>query len=108
MAEDAPAAPPMQKNRRMPPQIRVLDERHDARGRQCLQAGHAVRWLSGPSHLFMALGGTPPSASHVPGASWDVLFMEPTRLPTSQVSPAPAEQPGEPAAPARARRAPHR
>ncbi|MED6209315.1 hypothetical protein PIB30_053487 [Stylosanthes scabra] len=24
----------------------------------------------GPSHLFMALGGTPPSASHLPGASW--------------------------------------
>ncbi|MED6109533.1 hypothetical protein PIB30_034658 [Stylosanthes scabra] len=26
--------------------------------------------VSDPSHLFMALGGTPPSASHVPGASW--------------------------------------
>ncbi|MED6145939.1 hypothetical protein PIB30_029793 [Stylosanthes scabra] len=64
--------------------------------------------MSGPSHLFMALGGTPPSASHVPGASWDVPFMEPARLPTPPVSPAPAEQPGEPAAPGRARRAPRR
>ncbi|MED6121669.1 hypothetical protein PIB30_032325 [Stylosanthes scabra] len=64
--------------------------------------------MSGPSHLFMALGGTPPSASHVPGASWDVLFMEPARLPIPPVLPAPAEQPGEPAAPGRARRAPCR
>ncbi|MED6119489.1 hypothetical protein PIB30_012396 [Stylosanthes scabra] len=64
--------------------------------------------MSGPSHLFMALGGTPPSTSHVPGASWDVPFMEPARLPTPQVSPAPAEQLGDPAAPGRARRAPRR
>ncbi|MED6205529.1 hypothetical protein PIB30_018517 [Stylosanthes scabra] len=64
--------------------------------------------MSGPSHLFMALGGTPPSASHVPGASWDVPFMELARLPTPPASPAPAEQPGEPAAPGWARRAPHR
>ncbi|MED6179901.1 hypothetical protein PIB30_005361 [Stylosanthes scabra] len=64
--------------------------------------------MYGPSHLFMALGGTPPSASHVPGASWDVPFMEHARLPTPPVSPAPAEQAGEPAAPGRARRAPRR
>ncbi|MED6146126.1 hypothetical protein PIB30_031718 [Stylosanthes scabra] len=64
--------------------------------------------MSGPSHLFMAFGGTPPSASHVPGASWDVPFMEPARLPTPPMSPALAEQPGEPAAPRRARRAPRR
>ncbi|MED6134559.1 hypothetical protein PIB30_038019 [Stylosanthes scabra] len=62
--------------------------------------------MSGLSHLFMALGGTPPSASHVPGASWDVPFMEPARLPTPPVSHALAKQPGEPAAPGRARRAP--
>ncbi|MED6121251.1 hypothetical protein PIB30_028354 [Stylosanthes scabra] len=55
--------------------------------------------MSGLSHLFMALGGTPPSASHVPGASWDVPFMEHARLPTPPVLPAPAEQPSEPAAP---------
>ncbi|MED6193565.1 hypothetical protein PIB30_020709 [Stylosanthes scabra] len=64
--------------------------------------------MSGPSHLFMALGGTPPSTTHVPGASWDVPFMEPARLQTPPVSPAPAEQPSEPAAPERARRAPRR
>ncbi|MED6132292.1 hypothetical protein PIB30_017726 [Stylosanthes scabra] len=64
--------------------------------------------MSGPSHLFMALGGTPPSASHVPSASWDIPCMEPARLPTPPVLPAPAEQPGEPAAPGRARRAPRR
>ncbi|MED6106359.1 hypothetical protein PIB30_004134 [Stylosanthes scabra] len=40
--------------------------------------------LSGPSHLFMALGGTPPSAAHVPGGSWDIPFTEPARLPTPQ------------------------
>ncbi|MED6220681.1 hypothetical protein PIB30_047167 [Stylosanthes scabra] len=49
--------------------------------------------VSGPSHVFMALGGTPPSAAHVPGGSWEVPFMEPTRLPTPPTSPAPAEQP---------------
>ncbi|MED6120706.1 hypothetical protein PIB30_023471 [Stylosanthes scabra] len=32
--------------------------------------------VSGPSHLCMALGGTPPSAAHVPGGSWEVPFME--------------------------------
>ncbi|MED6146081.1 hypothetical protein PIB30_031219 [Stylosanthes scabra] len=64
--------------------------------------------VSGPSHLFMALSGTPPTAAHVPGGSWDVPFMEPTRLPTRPVSPAPAEQPDEPAARGRARRAPRR
>ncbi|MED6132533.1 hypothetical protein PIB30_019861 [Stylosanthes scabra] len=64
--------------------------------------------MSGPSHVFMALGGIPPSASHVPGASWDVPFMEPARLSTPLVSLAPAEQPGEPAAPGRVRRAPRR
>ncbi|MED6107933.1 hypothetical protein PIB30_018774 [Stylosanthes scabra] len=47
--------------------------------------------LSGPSHLFMALGGTPPSAAHVPGGSWDISFMEPARLPTPPAPPAPAE-----------------
>ncbi|MED6193949.1 hypothetical protein PIB30_023965 [Stylosanthes scabra] len=54
--------------------------------------------LSGPSHLFMALGGTPPSAAHMPGGSWDIPFMEHARLPTPPASPAPAEQPDEPAA----------
>ncbi|MED6170949.1 hypothetical protein PIB30_036114 [Stylosanthes scabra] len=54
--------------------------------------------MFGPSHLFMALGGTPPSASHMPGASWDVPFMEPACLPTPPVSPTPG----------RARRAPRR
>ncbi|MED6193489.1 hypothetical protein PIB30_019962 [Stylosanthes scabra] len=44
--------------------------------------------VSGPSHVFMALGGTPPSAVHVPGGSWEVPFMEPARLPTPQASPA--------------------
>ncbi|MED6169564.1 hypothetical protein PIB30_022505 [Stylosanthes scabra] len=61
--------------------------------------------MSGPSHLFIALGGTPPSASHVPGASWDVPFMELACLLTPPVSPAPAEQP---AAPGWAGRALHR
>ncbi|MED6200519.1 hypothetical protein PIB30_085927 [Stylosanthes scabra] len=64
--------------------------------------------MSGPPHLFMALGGTHPSASHVPGASWDIPFMEHVRLPTPPVSPAPAEHPGEPAATGQARRAPRR
>ncbi|MED6134340.1 hypothetical protein PIB30_036193 [Stylosanthes scabra] len=64
--------------------------------------------VSGPSHLFMALGGTPPSAAHVPGGSWEVPFMEPTRLPTPPASPAPAEQAYEPAARGWARRAPRR
>ncbi|MED6130715.1 hypothetical protein PIB30_003292, partial [Stylosanthes scabra] len=27
--------------------------------------------MSGPSHPFIALGGIPPSASRVSGASWD-------------------------------------
>ncbi|MED6157502.1 hypothetical protein PIB30_023700 [Stylosanthes scabra] len=64
--------------------------------------------LSGPSHLFMALGGTPPSAAHVPSGSWDVPFMEHACLPTPPASPALAEQPDEPAARGRARRAPRR
>ncbi|MED6196432.1 hypothetical protein PIB30_047515 [Stylosanthes scabra] len=64
--------------------------------------------LSGPSHLFMALGGTPPSAAHVPGGSWDIPFMEFARLATPPASPALAEQPDEPAAPGQARRAPRR
>ncbi|MED6137860.1 hypothetical protein PIB30_068955, partial [Stylosanthes scabra] len=64
--------------------------------------------ISGSSHLFMAFGGTPPSASHVPGASWDVPFMEHARLPTPPVSPGPAEQRGEPATPGWTRRAPRR
>ncbi|MED6205231.1 hypothetical protein PIB30_016026 [Stylosanthes scabra] len=64
--------------------------------------------VSGPSYLFMALGGTPPSVAHVPGGSWEVLFMEPARLPTPPTSPAPAEQAYEPAARGRARRAPRR
>ncbi|MED6169872.1 hypothetical protein PIB30_025286 [Stylosanthes scabra] len=38
--------------------------------------------VSSPSHVFMALGGTLPSAAHVPGGSWEVPFMEPSRLPT--------------------------
>ncbi|MED6171138.1 hypothetical protein PIB30_037952, partial [Stylosanthes scabra] len=48
--------------------------------------------VSGPSHLFMALGGTPPSAAHVPSGSWEVLFMEPARLPTPPASPAHTSQ----------------
>ncbi|MED6169219.1 hypothetical protein PIB30_019513 [Stylosanthes scabra] len=64
--------------------------------------------VSGPSHLFMALGGTSPSTAHVPGGSWEVPFMEPARLPTPPESPAPAEQAYEPAARGRARRAPRR
>ncbi|MED6121857.1 hypothetical protein PIB30_033972 [Stylosanthes scabra] len=63
--------------------------------------------VSGPSHLFMAVGRTPPSAEHVPGGSWDVSFMGPARLPTPPASPAPAEQPDELAARGWARRAPH-
>ncbi|MED6182055.1 hypothetical protein PIB30_025131 [Stylosanthes scabra] len=62
--------------------------------------------VSGPSHVFMALGGTPPSTAHVPGGSWEVPSMEPARLPTPPVSPAPAEQPDEPSARGRARRTP--
>ncbi|MED6106148.1 hypothetical protein PIB30_002039 [Stylosanthes scabra] len=62
----------------------------------------------GPSHVFMALGGIPPSAAHVPGGSWDVPFMEPARLPIPPASPAPAEHPDEPATRGRARRAPRR
>ncbi|MED6191014.1 hypothetical protein PIB30_111853, partial [Stylosanthes scabra] len=69
---------------------------------------HLNEPISGPSHLFMALGGTPLSASHMPGASWDVPFMEPARLSTPPVSPAPAKQAGEPVAPGRAHRAPLR
>ncbi|MED6124026.1 hypothetical protein PIB30_055146 [Stylosanthes scabra] len=64
--------------------------------------------VSGPSHLFMALGGTPQSAAHVPGGSLEVPFMEITRLPTPPASPAPAEHAYEPAARGRARRAPRR
>ncbi|MED6189883.1 hypothetical protein PIB30_100342, partial [Stylosanthes scabra] len=55
--------------------------------------------LSGPLHLFMALGGTPPSAAQMPSGSWDVPFMELAHLPTPPASPAPTEQPDEPAAP---------
>ncbi|MED6217437.1 hypothetical protein PIB30_017684 [Stylosanthes scabra] len=64
--------------------------------------------VSGPSHIFIALGGTPSSAAHVPGGSWKVPFMEPARLPTPPSSLAPAEQPDEPAACGWARRAPRR
>ncbi|MED6132574.1 hypothetical protein PIB30_020220 [Stylosanthes scabra] len=64
--------------------------------------------VSGLSHVFMALGGTPPSTTHVSSGSWEVPFMEPARLPTPPASPAPAEQPYEPAARVRARRAPRR
>ncbi|MED6180216.1 hypothetical protein PIB30_008072 [Stylosanthes scabra] len=60
------------------------------------------------SHVFMALGGTPPSAAHVPGESWEVPFMEHAHLPTPPASPAPAEQPDEPAVRERARKAPRR
>ncbi|MED6173110.1 hypothetical protein PIB30_056248, partial [Stylosanthes scabra] len=56
----------------------------------------------------MTLGGTSPSAAHVPGGSCDVPFLEPARLPTPPASPAPAEQPDEPAARERAHRAPRR
>ncbi|MED6120400.1 hypothetical protein PIB30_020592 [Stylosanthes scabra] len=42
--------------------------------------------FSGPSNLFMAFGGTPPSAAHVPGGSWDLPFMEPARLPSPSVA----------------------
>ncbi|MED6205609.1 hypothetical protein PIB30_019167 [Stylosanthes scabra] len=139
MAEDALAAPPAQKNRRMPVSYgcrRGAGRPHrDGRagggrgeGGDALmsdmmrKSGSAYRPdmqfdgspvhlelnepMSGLLHLFMALGGTPPSASHVPGASWDVRFMEPAHLPTPPVSPAPAEQPDEVATPGRARRAP--
>ncbi|MED6154889.1 hypothetical protein PIB30_000391 [Stylosanthes scabra] len=54
--------------------------------------------VSGPSHVFMALGRTPPSAAHVSGGSWEVPFMELARLPTPPASPASAEQPEEPVA----------
>ncbi|MED6119992.1 hypothetical protein PIB30_016792 [Stylosanthes scabra] len=152
MAEDAPAAPPTQKNRRMPTQGGASTSRAVEEARTSSQAylsdlpqtqgttipstmsspssqafqdalhslgfeqlisnmmregdsayrpntqfnGSPVHLdlnepMSGPSHIFMALGGSPPSASHVPGASWDVPFMEPARLPTPLVSPAPAE-----------------
>ncbi|MED6191926.1 hypothetical protein PIB30_005406 [Stylosanthes scabra] len=64
--------------------------------------------VSGPWHLFMALGGTPPSAAHVPGGAWEVSFMEHARLPTPTASPAPAEQAYEPATRGRACRAPRR
>ncbi|MED6170694.1 hypothetical protein PIB30_033460 [Stylosanthes scabra] len=64
--------------------------------------------VSGPSHVFMALGGTPPSATHVSGGSWEVLFMEPAGLPTPTASPAQAEHPDEPTARGQARRAPRR
>ncbi|MED6119005.1 hypothetical protein PIB30_007895 [Stylosanthes scabra] len=49
----------------------------------------------------MALGGTPPSAAHMPGGSWDVPFMKHAHLPTPPASPTPAEQLDEPAAPGR-------
>ncbi|MED6111989.1 hypothetical protein PIB30_057467 [Stylosanthes scabra] len=62
--------------------------------------------VSGPSHAFMALGGTPSLVAHVPGGSWEVPFMEPARLLTPPASPAPAEQPDQPAARGRAHRAP--
>ncbi|MED6132972.1 hypothetical protein PIB30_023870 [Stylosanthes scabra] len=61
----------------------------------------------GPSQAFMALGGTPPSG-HVPVGSWEVPFMAPAILPTPPASPAPAEQPNEPAVRGRARRVPRR
>ncbi|MED6120700.1 hypothetical protein PIB30_023465 [Stylosanthes scabra] len=64
--------------------------------------------VSSPSHMFMALGRTPPSAAHVPGRSLEVPCMEPTRLPTPPASPVPAEQLDMPAANGRARRAPLR
>ncbi|MED6183660.1 hypothetical protein PIB30_039779 [Stylosanthes scabra] len=64
--------------------------------------------VSGPSHLFMALSGSPPSAAHVPGGSWEVPFMEPADLSTPPASPAPAEQAYEPAARGWARKAPRR
>ncbi|MED6205263.1 hypothetical protein PIB30_016246 [Stylosanthes scabra] len=54
--------------------------------------------VSGPSHVFMALDGTPPSAAHVPGGSWEVPFMKHARLPIPPASPALAEQLDEPAA----------
>ncbi|MED6109088.1 hypothetical protein PIB30_030422 [Stylosanthes scabra] len=60
--------------------------------------------MSGPSHMFMTLGGTPPSAAHVPGGSWNVPFMEPARLPTPPASLAPTKEPDEPAAQGRARK----
>ncbi|MED6147194.1 hypothetical protein PIB30_041848 [Stylosanthes scabra] len=64
--------------------------------------------VSGPSHVFMALGGTPLSAAHVPGGSWKVPFMAPATVLTPPASPAPAEQPDEPATCGWARRVPRR
>ncbi|MED6134582.1 hypothetical protein PIB30_038297 [Stylosanthes scabra] len=63
--------------------------------------------VSGPSQAFMALGGTPPSATHGPGGSWEIPFMAPATVSTPLASPAPAEQPDEPAARGRVRRVPH-
>ncbi|MED6208906.1 hypothetical protein PIB30_049543 [Stylosanthes scabra] len=48
--------------------------------------------VPGWTRSSMALRGTPPSAAHVPGESWEVPFMEPVRLLTPPASPAPAEQ----------------
>ncbi|MED6145086.1 hypothetical protein PIB30_021740 [Stylosanthes scabra] len=51
-----------------PTRIRAVDERHDMRGRQCLQAGHAVRWLSdssGPKRAYVR------SVASFYGSWWD-------------------------------------
>ncbi|MED6192958.1 hypothetical protein PIB30_014743 [Stylosanthes scabra] len=61
--------------------------------------------VSGPSHAFMTPGGTPPSAAHVPGGSWEIPFMAPARVPTPPASPTPAKQPEEPAARGRTHKA---
>ncbi|MED6204008.1 hypothetical protein PIB30_005013 [Stylosanthes scabra] len=55
---------------------------------------------------FMALDGTPPSAAHVQGGSWEVPFMAPAAVLTPPASPALAKQPDEPAARGRAYRVP--
>ncbi|MED6155957.1 hypothetical protein PIB30_010304 [Stylosanthes scabra] len=133
MAEDVPVARPAQKIRRMPKGYGRRREAGKAsrggKGRveggdmaptQQTQGGASTSQgveavhldlnepVSGPSHVLMALGGTPPSTAHVPDGSWEVSFMEPARLPTPPASPAPTEQPDEPATRGRARRAPRR
>ncbi|MED6146856.1 hypothetical protein PIB30_038506 [Stylosanthes scabra] len=47
--------------------------------------------VSGLLHAFMALSVTPPSAAHVPGGSWQVLFMALATVPAPPASSAPAE-----------------
>ncbi|MED6167881.1 hypothetical protein PIB30_006852 [Stylosanthes scabra] len=43
--------------------------------------------VSGPSQAFIVLGGTPPSAAHGSGGSWEVPFMASATVPTPPGSP---------------------